>query len=243
MDVLRQFGRARDDSRRRSGWQTQALFPVELRILKGREALDLVEQRQREAGLVDEQLLSEHRMHPFRNRVDDSRHRRPPGRWSGPRYRFELGTGSAHADDGPRRLASSAIDATVAGSIRGSEAETPTARRPAIPSWWRRDMVSVIRWEPMSRATLAATGTEKKNHTCAPFPGREPSTAIGRPMRLKVSMNAITSSVHAPLTRGQRRREQLPAVAPGPRGPRRRPLPQGWRWVAGRDLKRSYGDA
>jgi hypothetical protein len=66
----------------------------------------------------------------------------------------------------------------------------------AIPSWWRRDIVSVSRWQPICRATEAATGPEKKNQAWAPFPDRDRSIAGGTPILWQVATNAATSSCH-----------------------------------------------
>src|SRR5574340_689535 len=63
-----------------------------------------------------------------------------------------------------------------------------------MPSSWRRDIVSVIKAQPILRAREAWRGSAKKNHTCAPLPDRDRSTAAGRPACLHVATNAATSS-------------------------------------------------
>ena len=76
-------------------------------------------------------------------------------------------------------------------------------------SSWRADIVSVMRWHPILRAVAAGTGSEKKNHTCAPFPDRERSTSTGRSRRRAVSANARTSSFHEPLSKSTARNQHV----------------------------------
>jgi hypothetical protein len=59
--VLRQILRAVDHARCHRGGQAHALLLVELGVLESGEALDLVEERRRESGLLDEKSLREHR--------------------------------------------------------------------------------------------------------------------------------------------------------------------------------------
>ena len=101
-----------------------------------------------------------------------------------------------------------------------------------MPSSWREAIVSVMRWQPIWRAVDARTGSETKNHTCAPFPDRDRSTRAGRASRRAVSANARTSSLQVLLSKSTiqgchpRHRRARPDGYGGPRGaPPRRPAP------------------
>ncbi len=65
-----------------------------------------------------------------------------------------------------------------------------------MPSWCRRTMASVTREQPIFRARAAGTGVAKKNHTWAPSPERDRSTATDRPASRQVATKAVTSSFH-----------------------------------------------
>jgi hypothetical protein len=65
------------------------------------------------------------------------------------------------------------------------------------------------------RAAHAATGAEKKNQTCAPFPDRERSTTSGRSSRRQVAAKARTSSVHVALSKSTARNQQVPSGSIG----------------------------
>ncbi|HEY1320910.1 MAG TPA: hypothetical protein VGF32_11710, partial [Streptosporangiaceae bacterium] len=61
----------------------------------------------------------------------------------------------------------------------------------------------------MARASAAATGSEKKVHTCAPSPDREISTAAGTPAQVAACAYAAASSRQRPPSKSQTSRRQV----------------------------------
>ncbi len=112
--VLREILRARDHARGRGRGEAHALLLVELRVLEGREALDPVDQRRREARLLDEELLGEDGSYARWQRFGDHHRLRLPRREARPRCRVVLirRVREPHTDDGslPCRLACDQID-------------------------------------------------------------------------------------------------------------------------------------
>ena len=70
--MLREIFGAGDHSRGERRRQSHALLLVELRILEGRNTLDLVEQRRGQTRLRDEEPLREHRRHSIRQGPGDA---------------------------------------------------------------------------------------------------------------------------------------------------------------------------
>ena len=65
-----------------------------------------------------------------------------------------------------------------------------------MESSYRRDIVSVSKYDAILRAEVALTGAEKKDQACAPFPERDLSTATGKPRSVQVRAKAVTSARH-----------------------------------------------
>jgi hypothetical protein len=76
-------------------------------------------------------------------------------------------------------------------------------------------MASVTRWQPIFRATLAATGAEKKNQAWAPFPERERSTDTAAPTDRHASTKAATSSIQVALSKSAARNQQVSSSESG----------------------------
>src|SRR5207253_2314746 len=123
-NVLRVVFGARDDARRERRRQSHLLPLVELWVLEGREALDLIQERTREPRLLDEDTLGENRADFARQRLIDSGWSRSSGRRSLPGHLVFLLArgGDAQADDLASALASLAMASTVRGSMRGRPA-------------------------------------------------------------------------------------------------------------------------
>jgi len=83
----------------------------------------------------------------------------------------------------------------------------PLARAPLGAS--RIAIASCSSAAPMARASAAATGSEKKVHTCAPSPDREISTATGTPAQAAASAYAAASSRQVPPSKSQTSRRQV----------------------------------
>lgn len=85
----------------------------------------------------------------------------------------------------------------------------------SILSSWRSAIVSVMRWQPIFRATAAPTGSEKKNHTCAPLPDRERSMSGVSANRRAVVTKALTSSRHVLLSKSAARSQHVSSGSMG----------------------------
>jgi hypothetical protein len=92
---------AGDDARRERGRQSHILPLVELRVLEGRDALDLIQESTREPRLLDEEALGENRTDLTRQGLFDPGRSQSSGWWRLPGHiAFLLARGGdAQADD------------------------------------------------------------------------------------------------------------------------------------------------
>ena len=124
--MLREILRARDDPRRRRRREAHALPLVELGVLKGGEALDLVQERRGDAVLRDEQTLGEHRGYAGRHRARRTPNAPSSGGRARPRLRVLVVVcrlGRANAEDRPRdgRIAGDPFDRSGVDPPNGRE--------------------------------------------------------------------------------------------------------------------------
>jgi hypothetical protein len=105
-DVVREVFRTGDDARDHCRREPEVLLLVELGVLKGRKALDLVDHGRGKASLLDEQPLGEHCADPRWERFGHARSPYPTRRAPSPRLSV-VDLRVSQADDRPlsRRLA------------------------------------------------------------------------------------------------------------------------------------------
>src|SRR5207244_12826744 len=129
-NVLRVVFGARDDARRERRRQSHLLPLVELWVLEGREALDLIQERTREPRLLDEDTLGENRADFARQRLIDSGWSWSSGRRSLPGHLVFLLAlwGEAQADD----LASGACFPGDGFDRQGLHARQASTIRPLV---------------------------------------------------------------------------------------------------------------